>query len=99
MPFLNASCSTFTTAGSMPFGPPIPNGEFETMSMPVSFSVGTLGQFLVRSAPQVTSRRNLPALTSSPQPVESAVAAVLDGSLSVDGAIESLLTRPLRAES
>src|SRR5438105_5181683 len=31
-------------------------------------------------------------------PIASAVAAVLDGSLSVDEAIESLLTRPLRAE-
>jgi glycerol-3-phosphate dehydrogenase (NAD(P)+) len=31
-------------------------------------------------------------------PVAAAVAAVLDGTLSVDGAIEALLTRPLRAE-
>jgi glycerol-3-phosphate dehydrogenase (NAD(P)+) len=31
-------------------------------------------------------------------PIASAVAAVLDGSLSVDAAIESLLTRPFRAE-
>jgi glycerol-3-phosphate dehydrogenase (NAD(P)+) len=31
-------------------------------------------------------------------PIASGVAAVLDGSLSVDAAIESLLTRPLRAE-
>ncbi len=32
-------------------------------------------------------------------PIASAVAAVLDGTMSVDGAIESLLTRPFRAES
>jgi len=32
-------------------------------------------------------------------PVAAAVAAVLDGSLSVDAAIESLLTRPFRAET
>jgi glycerol-3-phosphate dehydrogenase (NAD(P)+) len=32
-------------------------------------------------------------------PIASAVAAVLDGSMSVDGAIESLLTRPFRAEA
>src|SRR3954464_11838885 len=76
MPFLKASCSTFTTAGSIPFGPPMPNGEFDTMLIPLSFSVGTSGQFLVRSAPHVTSRRNLPALTSSAQPVESAVASM-----------------------
>jgi glycerol-3-phosphate dehydrogenase (NAD(P)+) len=31
-------------------------------------------------------------------PISSAVAAVLDGKLTVDGAIESLLNRPLRAE-
>jgi glycerol-3-phosphate dehydrogenase (NAD(P)+) len=31
-------------------------------------------------------------------PVAAAVAAVLDGTLSVDGAIEALLTRPLKAE-
>ncbi len=31
-------------------------------------------------------------------PVAAAIAAVLDGTLSVDGAIEALLTRPLRAE-
>jgi glycerol-3-phosphate dehydrogenase (NAD(P)+) len=31
-------------------------------------------------------------------PIASAVAAMLDGKISVDGAIESLLTRPLRAE-
>jgi glycerol-3-phosphate dehydrogenase (NAD(P)+) len=31
-------------------------------------------------------------------PVSAAVAAVLDGKLSVDGAIEALLTRPLKAE-
>ncbi len=32
-------------------------------------------------------------------PIAEAVAAVLDGSLSVDGAIESLLTRPFKAEA
>lgn len=32
-------------------------------------------------------------------PIATAVAAVLDGSLSIDAAIESLLTRPLRAEA
>jgi glycerol-3-phosphate dehydrogenase (NAD(P)+) len=32
-------------------------------------------------------------------PIAAAVAAVLDGSLSVDAAIESLMTRPFRAES
>jgi len=31
-------------------------------------------------------------------PISAAVAAVLDGRLSVDGAIDSLLTRPFRAE-
>ena len=31
-------------------------------------------------------------------PIASAVAAVLDGSLTVDAAIESLLTRPFKAE-
>ena len=31
----------------------MPNGEFDTKSMPVSFSVGTSGQFRVRLAPQV----------------------------------------------
>jgi glycerol-3-phosphate dehydrogenase (NAD(P)+) len=31
-------------------------------------------------------------------PIAAAVAAVLDGKLSVDQATESLLTRPLRAE-
>jgi glycerol-3-phosphate dehydrogenase (NAD(P)+) len=31
-------------------------------------------------------------------PISAAIAAVLDGKLSVDGAIESLLTRPFRAE-
>jgi glycerol-3-phosphate dehydrogenase (NAD(P)+) len=31
-------------------------------------------------------------------PIANAVAAVLDGSLSVDAAIDSLLTRPFRAE-
>ena len=31
-------------------------------------------------------------------PIAAAVAAVLDGTLSVDQAIESLLTRPFRAE-
>jgi glycerol-3-phosphate dehydrogenase (NAD(P)+) len=31
-------------------------------------------------------------------PIASAVAAVLDGTLTVDAAIESLLTRPFRAE-
>ena len=61
MPFLKASCSTFTTAGSMPFGPPMPNGEFDTMSMPTSFRVGTSGQFFVRAAPHVTSSRAWPA--------------------------------------
>ena len=70
MPFWNASCRTFTTAGSMPFGPPMPNGEFDTMSMPTSFRVGTFGQFFVRCAPQVTSSRIWPALTAPAQPVE-----------------------------
>ena len=32
-------------------------------------------------------------------PIATAVAALLDGRMSVDGAIESLLTRPLRAEA
>ena len=32
-------------------------------------------------------------------PISSAVAALLDGTLSVDAAIESLLTRPLKAEA
>ena len=32
-------------------------------------------------------------------PIATAVAAVLAGTLSVDEAIESLLTRPLKAES
>jgi glycerol-3-phosphate dehydrogenase (NAD(P)+) len=32
-------------------------------------------------------------------PIATAVAAVLDERLSVDAAIEALLTRPLRAES
>ena len=58
----------------MPLGPPMPKGEFEIMSMPVSFRVGTAGQFLVRVAPQVTSRRNSPEFTSGAQPVESAIA-------------------------
>jgi glycerol-3-phosphate dehydrogenase (NAD(P)+) len=31
-------------------------------------------------------------------PIATAVAAVLDGRLGVDAAIESLMTRPLRAE-
>jgi glycerol-3-phosphate dehydrogenase (NAD(P)+) len=31
-------------------------------------------------------------------PIATAVAAVLEGRLTVDAAIESLLTRPLRAE-
>ncbi|MGN6574043.1 MAG: NAD(P)H-dependent glycerol-3-phosphate dehydrogenase, partial [Pseudolabrys sp.] len=31
-------------------------------------------------------------------PISAAVAAVLDGSLTVDAAIESLLTRPLKSE-
>jgi glycerol-3-phosphate dehydrogenase (NAD(P)+) len=31
-------------------------------------------------------------------PIATAIAAVLDGRLSVDQAIESLLTRPFRAE-
>ena len=31
-------------------------------------------------------------------PISQAVAAMLDGRMSVDEAIESLLTRPLRAE-
>jgi glycerol-3-phosphate dehydrogenase (NAD(P)+) len=31
-------------------------------------------------------------------PIASAVAAMLDGRMGVDAAIESLLTRPLRAE-
>ena len=31
-------------------------------------------------------------------PIASAVAALLDGDMSVDAAIESLLTRPLKAE-
>jgi glycerol-3-phosphate dehydrogenase (NAD(P)+) len=31
-------------------------------------------------------------------PIATAVAAVLDGTLSIDAAIESLLTRPFRAE-
>jgi glycerol-3-phosphate dehydrogenase (NAD(P)+) len=31
-------------------------------------------------------------------PIAAAVASVLDGTLSVDAAIESLLTRPFRAE-
>ena len=52
----------------------MPKGEFETMSMPISRKVGTVGQFLVRAAPQVTSSRNWPALTSCAQPLESATA-------------------------
>jgi glycerol-3-phosphate dehydrogenase (NAD(P)+) len=31
-------------------------------------------------------------------PIAAAVAAVLDGALAIDAAIEALLTRPLRAE-
>jgi glycerol-3-phosphate dehydrogenase (NAD(P)+) len=31
-------------------------------------------------------------------PISEAIAAVLDGRLDVDGAIESLLTRPFKAE-
>jgi glycerol-3-phosphate dehydrogenase (NAD(P)+) len=31
-------------------------------------------------------------------PIASAVAAILDGRLSIDAAIETLLTRPFRAE-
>ena len=44
------------------------------MSMPMSRKVGTLGQFLVRAAPQVTSSRNLPEFTNCAQPLESAIA-------------------------
>src|SRR6516164_6574666 len=52
-PFLNASWRALTIFGSMPRGPAMPKGEFETMSMPRSRKVGTLGQFLVRAAPHV----------------------------------------------
>jgi glycerol-3-phosphate dehydrogenase (NAD(P)+) len=31
-------------------------------------------------------------------PIATAVAAILDGTLSIDAAIEALLTRPFRAE-
>ena len=44
------------------------------MSIPLSFSVGTSGQFFVRAAPQVTRSRNVPELTSAAQVVESATA-------------------------
>ena len=44
--------------GSMPFGPAMPKGEFETMSMPTSLRVGTVGQFLVRPAPHVAKSRS-----------------------------------------
>src|SRR5262249_24789698 len=60
--------------GSIPFGPAMPKGEFETMSMPISRNVGTSGQFLVRAAPHVTSSRNRPALTNGAHPLESATA-------------------------
>jgi glycerol-3-phosphate dehydrogenase (NAD(P)+) len=40
----------------------------------------------------------LAARASVEMPIATAVAAILDGSLSVDEAIENLLTRPFRAE-
>ena len=74
MPFLKASWRIFTTFGSMPLGPARPNGEFDTMAMPASFSVGTSGQLLLRLSVQITSRRNCPLSTSGAQPLASATA-------------------------
>ena len=67
--FLNASCSTFTTSRGMPFGPTRPNGEFDTVSTPSSFTVGAFQR--VRLSPSVASRRWAPASTCRAQPVES----------------------------
>src|ERR1041384_3429354 len=72
MPFLKASCSAFTTFGSMPLGPATPNGEFDTMATPASLSVGTFGQLLLRLSLQITRRRSLPLLTIGAQPLASA---------------------------
>ena len=60
----------------MPLGPPMPNGESNTMSKPRSFRVGTSGQFLVRFSVHTHSRRSWPASTSGFQPVESACRTV-----------------------
>ena len=63
------------TAGSIPFGPAIPNGEFDTISIPTSRKVGASGQFLLRAAVHRTSSRSCPAFTSDAQPVASATAS------------------------
>ena len=85
---------------SIPLGPAMPKGEFETISMPMSRKVGTLGQFLVRAAPHVTSSRNRPALTSGAHPLESATAwmcppssAFIDSALPLNGTWVHLMPR------
>jgi glycerol-3-phosphate dehydrogenase (NAD(P)+) len=50
------------------------------------------GAFTAAALVELASEKNVE------MPIATAVAAVLDGSLSVDAAIESLLTRPFRAE-
>ena len=47
----------------MPLGPPIPNGDSEIVSHPLSFTVGTSGNALVRLLPNVDSKRSLPSFT------------------------------------
>src|SRR5262245_54227811 len=81
----------------MPFGPPMPYGELETISMPISRNVGTVGQVLVRDAPQDTSTRSWPSFTCCDQPDESASAwmwppsnAVIPSALPLKGTWTSL---------
>ena len=73
-----------------------------------NFAYGTLiGAGGDRTAPHALAEgiataavaRDLARRHAVPMPIVEAVAAILDGSLSVDAAIEGLMTRPIRREA
>jgi glycerol-3-phosphate dehydrogenase (NAD(P)+) len=70
-------------------------GDLDTPSLP---SGGGKGRGLAEGAFTAAVLVDMARARAVEMPIAAAVAAVLDGALTIDAAIEALLTRPLRAE-
>jgi glycerol-3-phosphate dehydrogenase (NAD(P)+) len=72
--------------------------DLDTPSSPAYGGGKAGGRHLAEGAFTATVLVDMARAQAVEMPIAAAVAAVLDGSLAIDAAIEALLTRPLRAE-
>jgi glycerol-3-phosphate dehydrogenase (NAD(P)+) len=90
---LHAPCLCLSSPGPLPNPPPLAGeGREEAKAGEAG------GRHLVEGAFTAAVLIDMARARNVEMPIAAAVAAVLDGALSIDAAIEALLTRPLRAE-